>query len=285
MSANVSADRMEPLPVLPARRPKSQHDTAVTPQRGSVASELHQSCWPGLTKKPNLDWIDDLTYCRRRLKRGESVYRAGDKFTSIYKVRSGFFKMEKVLDVGREQVTGFCITGEIMGLEGIGTEVHTSNAVALEDSEVCVIPYSWLENLDCDQRILQRHLLKTMSDAIARDISIILILGTLCAIERTSMFLLDVSQRYAAQGYSASEFNLRMSREEIGSYLGMTLETVSRTLSRLHKAGVISVQYKNIRIIDLAALAHCLGQQAGRRAAQAQHLQRQEQHEPRRLHD
>jgi CRP/FNR family transcriptional regulator len=216
---------------------------------------LREMCLPcGLTGQ-DASRMDELVYTRRRIERGECLYRTGDKFHSLYAVRSGFFKTLQMLQDGREQVTGFHMAGEIMGMDGIGPEQHGSSAVALEDSEVCVIPYSRLESLGRDVPALHRQFHKVMSREIAQEHGVMLLLGTMRAEERLAAFLLNLSQRFTARGYSASEFNLRMTREEIGSYLGLKLETVSRAFSKFQEDGLINVQQKRIRIFSVAGLS------------------------------
>jgi CRP/FNR family transcriptional regulator len=234
-------------------RSVSQSNVAKVATRCSSCN-LRELCLPcGLTGQ-DADRMDQLIYTRRRVGRGESLYRAGDEFSALYAVRSGFFKTIQMLEDGRDQVTGFHMGGEIMGMDGIGSEEHSSSAVALEDSEVCVIPYSRLVNFGHDMRGLQRQFHKVMSREIAQEHSVMLLLGTMRAEERLAAFLLNLSQRFTARGYSASEFNLRMTREEIGSYLGLKLETVSRAFSKFQEDGIISVHQKNIRILDIAGL-------------------------------
>jgi CRP/FNR family transcriptional regulator len=221
---------------------------------------LRELCLPCGLSGQEVDRVDELIYTRRRMRRGESLYRAGDEFSSLYAVRSGFFKTLQTLEDGRDQVTGFYMSGEIIGLDGIGPEVHMLNAVALEDSEVCVIPYSRLENLGRDMHAVRHQFHKVMSREIVREHGVMLLLGTMRAEERLATFLLNLSQRFTARGYSASEFNLRMTREEIGSYLGLKLETVSRAFSRFQEDGLISVQQKHIHILDVAGLRKVMGQ-------------------------
>ena len=221
---------------------------------------LREMCLPCSLSGQDVVRADELIYTRRRLKRGESLYRAGDQFSSIYAVRSGFFKTVQTLEDGRDQVTGFNMAGEIMGMDGIGPEVHVLNAVALEDSEVCVIPYSRLESLGRDMHELRHQFHKVLSREIVREHGVMLLLGTMRAEERLATFLLNLSQRFTARGYSPSEFNLRMTREEIGSYLGLKLETVSRAFSRFQEDGLISVQQKHIHILDVDGLRSVLGQ-------------------------
>jgi CRP/FNR family transcriptional regulator len=247
-----------PMPAIPVRD--------VT--RGSVAKfpthcsscGLRESCLPCGLSGQDIDRVDDLVYTRRRLKRAESLFRAGDKFSSFYAVRTGFFKTVQTLEDGRDQVTGFHMAGEIMGMDGIGPDAHTCNATALEDSEVCVIPYSRLENLGRDMHAVRHQFHKMMSREIVREHGVMLLLGTMRAEERLATFLLNLSQRFTARGYSPSEFNLRMTREEIGSYLGLKLETVSRAFSKFQEDGLISVQQKHVQILDVAGLKNCMGQ-------------------------
>jgi CRP/FNR family transcriptional regulator len=224
---------------------------------------LRELCLPMGLSGAEIERLDQLVYTRRRLKRGESLYRSGDGFGSIYAVRSGFFKSSVVLEDGRDQVTGFHMPGEILGLDGIGSERHACGATALEDSEVCVIPFARLEEVSREIRSLQHQFHKVMSREIVRDQGVMMLLGTMRAEERLAAFLLNLSQRFVARGYSPSEFHLRMTREEIGSYLGLKLETVSRVFSRFQEARLIVVQQKHIRILDpdglRALLARCEG--------------------------
>jgi CRP/FNR family transcriptional regulator len=215
---------------------------------------LRELCLPYGLNREELERLDDLVSTRRRVKRGEHLYRAGEKFDAIYAIRSGFFKTDVLLEDGRDQVTGFQMAGELLGLDGISSEHHTCNAVALEDSETCSIPFSRLESLSREIQTLQHHFHKVMSREIVRDHGVMMLLGTMRAEERLAAFLLNLSQRFTARGFSHTEFNLRMTREEIGSYLGLKLETVSRAFSRFQEEGFISVQQKHIHILNVAGL-------------------------------
>jgi CRP/FNR family transcriptional regulator, anaerobic regulatory protein len=253
--------------IVPVRRRVA---AAAAPEPGKIAQcktactgcNLRELCPPccGLTR-PERDAADRLVFVRSRLRRGQSLYRAGDRFTSLYAVRDGFFKSTVVLENGRDQVTGFCMTGEVLGMDGIGPERHGCNTIALEDSEVCAIHFARLQELTRAIPSLQRNFHKMMSREIVREHGMMLLLGRMNADERLAMFLLNLSQRFAASGGSASAFNLRMTREEIGSYLGLKLETVSRTLSKFQDEGLITVQQKFIRILDAAALERVLGRE------------------------
>ena len=214
----------------------------------------------GLSEK-EVAKLDKLVDARRKIKRSQHLYRAGESFEAIYAIKTGFFKTDVLLEDGRDQVTGFQMAGEILGMDGISTEAHTCNAVALEDSEVCVIPFVQLEGLSREIQALQHHFHKVMSREIVRDHGVMMLLGTMRAEERLAAFLLNLSQRFTARGYSPQEFHLRMTREEIGSYLGLKLETVSRAFSRFQEEGFISVQQKHIRILDIAPLRQLLTHQ------------------------
>ena len=198
--------------------------------------------------------MENLVVHHRKVRRGEHIYNAGDHFSAIYTVHAGFFKTDVLLPDGRDQVTGFQMAGEMLGLDGIGTEQHTCNAVALEDSEVCVIPFNRLEGMLRQISSLQSHFHKLMSREIVRDHHVMMWLGTMRAEERVAAFLINLSERLMQRGFSSAEFNLRMTREEIGSYLGLKLETVSRAFSRFHESGLINVQQRNIRIISTEGL-------------------------------
>jgi CRP/FNR family transcriptional regulator, anaerobic regulatory protein len=210
---------------------------------------LRELCLPCGLAASDADLLVDLVYTRKRVKRSESLYRAGGGFDSLFAVRSGFFKSSVVLEDGRDQVTGFHMAGEILGMDGIGTDSHSSDVIALEDSEVCIIPYAHLE-----EPPLQRQLHKVMSRELVRDQGVMMLLGTMKAEERLAAFLLNLSTRFVARGFSPSEFHLRMTREEIGSYLGLSLETVSRLFSRFQDEFLITVQQKHICILDVPGL-------------------------------
>lgn len=198
--------------------------------------------------------LDEVVEKRRKIKQGEQLFGNGETFTSLYAIRTGFFKTCISTEDGREQVTGFQMAGEILGLDGIVTDHHNCNAVALEDAEVCVMPFASVEELSREFPVLQRHVHKIMSREIVRENSVMMLLGNMRAEERLAAFLLNLVQRLHARGFSQSEFVLRMTREEIGSYLGMKLETVSRTFSKFSDEGIIDVKQRYVRIVEPEAL-------------------------------
>ena len=198
--------------------------------------------------------LDELVTTRRRVRRGAPLFVAGDAFTSLYAIRSGFFKTYIATEDGRNQVTGFQMAGEILGLDGIACGNHSCYAIALEDAEVCVMPYERMDELSREIPALQKHLQKILSREIVREHGVMMMLGSMRAEERLATFLLDIVQRLHARGFSSSELVLRMTREEIGSYLGLKLETVSRTFSLFAERGILSVKHRHICILDADAL-------------------------------
>jgi CRP/FNR family transcriptional regulator len=221
---------------------------------------LRELCLPAGLDAGEMERVDRLVTHRRRLRRGAGLYHAGEPLAGLFAIRSGFMKSCVLHDDGREQVAGFHMAGDLLGLDAIGSGNHTCDTVALEDTEVCEIPFASLEQLSREMPSLQHQLHRIMSREIVRDHGVMLLLGSMSAGERLAAFLLNLSQRFAARGYSPSEFRLRMTREEMGSYLGLKLETVSRTLSSFQERGLIEVRQKQVRIIDFAGLKALLEQ-------------------------
>ena len=203
--------------------------------------------------------FDEIATSKRKMAKGSSLYVAGDAFESLYAVRSGAFKTVGVSRHGDEKVTGFHLPGELLGLDAINSGSHSFNAVALEDSEVCVIPFQRLERLAMTIPALQHQLLRLLSGDISRDHGLMLLLGSMTAEQRVAAFLLSLSKRHQRLGFSATHFMLRMTREEMGNYLGLTLETVSRLMSRFQREGLIGLQQRDIEIKNSAALKEIVG--------------------------
>jgi CRP/FNR family transcriptional regulator len=215
---------------------------------------LRELCLPVGMSNQQLERLDDIVATRRTVARGEALFHVGDAFTALYAVRTGFFKTCVSSEDGRDQVTGFQMAGELLGLDGIGTDRHTCDALALEDSQVCIIPFHQLEELSRELSDLQRHFHKIMSREIVRDHGVMLLLGSMRAEERLAAFLLNLTQRLRTRGFSSSSLILRMTREEIGSYLGLKLETVSRAFSRFQDEGILTVKQRQIEVLDPDAL-------------------------------
>ncbi|MEF9999746.1 MAG: fumarate/nitrate reduction transcriptional regulator Fnr [Comamonas sp.] len=224
---------------------------------------LRELCLPIGLNEEQMERIDTIVAVRRKVKRGALLFHNGEAFSSLYAIRTGFFKTSVATEDGRDQVTGFQMAGEIIGLDGIVNDHHTCDAVALEDAEVCVMPFDKLEQLSREVTVLQNHVHKVMSREIVREHGVMLLLGSMRAEERLAAFVLNLVQRLHTRGFSASELVLRMTREEIGSYLGLKLETVSRTFSKFVDEGIVEVKQRHIRILDTDALKRIVNNQHG----------------------
>ena len=220
---------------------------------------LKEVCLPGGLDSNDLGELEDLTRVKRRVAKGAALYRSGDAFASLYALRSGSFKCVGASRPGEEKVTGMYLPGDILGLDAINSLKHGYDAFALEDSEVCVIPFSRLAQLAQRMPQLQTQLLRILSGDISRDHGLMLLLGAMDAEQRIAAFLLSLSRRYQRLGYAAAQFSLRMTREEIGSYLGLTLETVSRVFSRLQRDGLLLAHQKEVELKNVPALQEKVG--------------------------
>ena len=214
--------------------------------------------------------LPDVRFPVRQLKAGETLHRAGDHFVAIYVVRSGFLKTVTVDLSGEEQVLAFPMGGDVIGLDGLDAERYASDVVALDASQVAVVSFARIARLGHEYPFLERLLYAAFSRELIRKRNVIWLLGTLHAEARLATFLADLSERFGRLGYSRSSFALRMSREEIGSYLGIKLETVSRAFSTFAAAGLMSVDRKEVALRDVAGLQRVVRPQdeAGARPAQ-----------------
>jgi CRP/FNR family transcriptional regulator len=253
------AAAVEQWPMSSHNRPPMTPIKAAALKVACSNCNLRELCLPVGFSEHELERLDTLVATRRTVHRGEALFRNGDPFEAVYAVRTGFFKTRVSSEDGRDQVTGFQMAGELLGLDGIGSDHHTCDAVALEDSQVCVIPYGQLEHLSREFTDLQRQFHRIMSREIVRDHGVMLLLGSMRAEERLAAFLLNLTQRLRARGFSASSLVLRMTREEIGTYLGLKLETVSRCFSRFQEEGVLEVRARQVRILDADALRKVVG--------------------------
>ena len=221
---------------------------------------MHELCLPAVVNNADLDRLESIMSKRIRVERGDSLYRAGDLFTTLYAVRLGHFKTVYSEGPATKQIIGFQMSGEILGMEGIGTSRHRCSSIALEDSEVCEIPYARLESLLAELPSLQAHFHRMMSRDINREHQVMLLLGSMSADQRVAAFLLNRSRRYETRGFSPSHFVLRMTREDIGNYLGLTIESVSRVFSRFKKNDWIEGSPRDVKLIDREALERlCTG--------------------------
>ena len=215
---------------------------------------LRELCLPVGLHLKEIEQLEEIVSTRRRVKRGDALYRAGDKFEALYAIRLGFLKSAVMSSDGREQVTSFHMSGDIVGLDGLASMVYSSDLIALEDTEVCILPFARLEELSEEMPTWSSHFQRLLAREIVRQNGVMLLLGSMHAEERLAAFILNLSQRFEQRGYSRSEFVLRMTRAEIGSYLGLKLETVSRVLSRFSHDNLIIVNQKHVQILDFDGL-------------------------------
>jgi CRP/FNR family transcriptional regulator len=215
---------------------------------------MHQLCLPMGLDDADIVRLDQVIGRSRRLARDERLYQMGEPFRNLYAIRFGHFKTYQVNAAGEQQITGFQMAGELLGMDAISGDRHQCDAVALEDCEVCEIPFAGLEQLFGEVPTLLRHFHRIMSQEITREQNVMLLLGNMRAEQRFAVFLINLSSRYAARGYSSTSFQLRMSREDIGNYLGLTIESISRLLSRFKKQGLLKVDKREVTLLEPALL-------------------------------
>lgn len=216
---------------------------------------LRELCLPLGLKEQDLLVLETLIKRIRKLKKGEYIYQMGQPLVSLFAIRSGSAKTCEISTTGDVQITGFHLAGELVGVDGISSDRHHCDAVALEATEVCEIPYRKLEDLAHEVQGLQHRLFKILSHEIVQDGELLLMLGKMNAEERLAVCLLNFSQRFQALGYSATDFKLSMSRQDLGDYLGLALETVSRLFSRFQDDALLEVDGRRIQILDMMRLA------------------------------
>jgi CRP/FNR family transcriptional regulator len=238
----------QPLPVV-----TSEPSVSALPA-GCAGCSMHQLCLPVGLDDHEINRLDQIIGRRRRIERDERLYQVGEPFRNLYAIRFGHFKTYQNNASGEQQITGFQMAGELLGMDAISIDRHHCDAVALEDSEVCEVPFARLEELFGQVPTLLRHFHRTMSQEITREQNVMLLLGNMRAEQRFAVFLTNLSARYAARGYSATSFQLRMSREDIGNYLGLTIESISRLLSRFKKQGWVKVDKREVTLLDPAML-------------------------------
>lgn len=219
---------------------------------------LASLCLPLSLNLEDMDALDEIVKRGRPLKKGEFLFRQGDAFNSVFAVRSGALKTFSLSDSGDEQITGFHLPSELVGLSGMDSESYPVSAMALETTSVCEIPFERLDELSVQLPQLRRQLMRVMSREIRDDQQMMLLLSKKTADERIATFLVNLSARFRARGFSANQFRLAMSRNEIGNYLGLAVETVSRVFTRFQQNKLLEAEGKEVHILDpieLCALA------------------------------
>ena len=230
---------------------------------------ISQLCIPFSLNTNELDQLDNIIERKKPIHKGDELFKAGDHLRSLFAIRSGSVKSYTITENGEEQITGFHLAGDLVGFDAISREHHPSFAEALETSMVCEIPYETLDDLCGKMPKLRQQILRLMSDEIGADQNMLLLLSKKSAEERLASFIYELSRRFGERGFSSREFRLTMTRGDIGNYLGLTVETISRLLGRFQKAGMIAVQGKYITVLDVESLALAAGRQQSSDAAQA----------------
>ena len=221
--------------------------------------QTRKFCLPQNINNYEIDRVDHIVQMRRTVKKGSKLIKSGAAFHAIYAIRTGFFKTSVSTDSGQEHLIGFQMSGDSLGMDGIATQKHISDVMALEDSTICVLPIHEIENLSRVSPVFQRHFLRMLSKEIVRESHDMLMLSQMSAEARVASFIQNLTHRLQARGFSNSELLLRMSRIEIGQYLGLNLETISRTLTRLSQNSIIEINKRHLRILDKAGLTRITG--------------------------
>ncbi len=216
---------------------------------------INQLCLPFSLNDKEIKKLDDIIQRKRPLHKSDKLFKAGDKFNALYAVRSGSFKSYSLSASGEEQIVGFHLPGDIIGFDAINNQSHPTYAVALETAMICEIPFNVVDELSTDLPKLKQQIMRLMSNDIIVDREMMFLLNKKTAEQKLAAFIYSLSQRFKERGFSESEFRLTMTRAEIGNYLGLTVETISRLLGRFQKQNLIQVEAKFIKIINLNELA------------------------------
>lgn len=223
-------------------------------QRGCTTCSLRELCMVGGLGFPEINRVEQIVHHRTPLATGETLFRCGDAFHSLYIVRSGCLRTTWRSGSGEEQVIGFHLPGELVGLDAISPGCHQCDAVALDRASLCAIAFDELEHVAERVPALQRQLLRVVSRDWGQEHNHIAALGRRSARERLAVFLSSLASRIERAGGSGESFQLTMSRADIANYLGLALETVSRVMTRMADEGIISIDRKQIRILNRDAL-------------------------------
>ena len=218
-----------------------------------------QLCLPFTLNDAELDKLDQIIQRKRPSHKGDHLFEAGKQLQALYAVRTGSFKTYTLTEQGEEQITGFHLPGDVIGFDAIGDQQHPSYAQALETAMVCEIPFHNLDQLLDQVPKLRQQLMRLMSQDIHGDQQMMLLLNRKTAEEKLAAFLTNLAQRFGSRGFSRKEFRLTMTRGEIGNYLGLTVETISRLLGRFHKDELIHVDGKLITITNFEELSRVAG--------------------------
>ena len=255
-NADIEAGRLTPVKSNISVRP-SATVLKICPHNSTVSCascRLSELCLPLALNKSEIHKLDAIVERNRPLTKGDHLYRQSDEFKSVYAVRSGSFKSYFLSNSGKSRVTGFYLLGDIIGMDGIASDKYANSTSALEHSSICEIPFSQLGKLSRELPSLQHHFFAIMGNEIVKDQQVHTLLSSYSAEERTASFLLGLSSRYARVSLSPTRFLLSMTRGDIGEYLGLTVETVSRIFTSLQKKRLISVDNREIELLDIESL-------------------------------
>jgi CRP/FNR family transcriptional regulator len=255
-NADIEAGRLTPVKSNISVRP-SATVLKICPHNSTVSCascRLSELCLPLALNKSEIHKLDAIVERNQPFTKGDHLYRQTDEFKSVYAVRSGSFKSYFLSDSGKSRVTGFYLLGDIIGMDGIASNKYANSTSALEHSSICEIPFSQLGKLSRELPSLQHHFFAIMGNEIAKDQQVHTLLSSYSAEERTASFLLGLSSRYARVSLSPTRFLLSMTRGDIGEYLGLTVETVSRIFTSLQKKRLISVDNREIELLDIESL-------------------------------
>jgi len=215
---------------------------------------LHELCLPHGLQATDLKKLEVVVKGSHPIEKGKHLYRTDDIFESFYAIRSGSVKVYVINESGEEQIIGFYFPGEIIGFDGIEHHKHLTSAVALETTTFCSLPYDKINDICMQIPDLQNQMFRLLSREISNENQLLLTINKRSAEERIASFLISLSSRFKKLGYSAKEYNLPMSRQEIGNYLGLTIETVSRLFSKFQRNGLVTINRKSIRLENLPAI-------------------------------
>jgi CRP/FNR family transcriptional regulator, anaerobic regulatory protein len=259
VNTQFSADAVADFPVRTEAPSELRDRTSQTAPPSCSTCYLQRVCLPCGSTLDELEEVDAVVQRKRKVQRGAAIYARGDRFESLYAIHSGAFKSVTSSSARQSKVTGLHLPADLLGLDAISSEIHQYDAIAVEDSEVCVLPYPNLIHLTVRLPSVQAHVLTMMSRDIARDSGLVLRLGHMDAEQRVGAFLVALSERYIRLGYPGNRFDMRLTREDIASYLGLTAETVSRVFSRLQSGGFIDAQRSQVNIKELPKLRQLVG--------------------------
>ncbi|MDO6618291.1 MULTISPECIES: electron transport transcriptional regulator EtrA [unclassified Shewanella] len=220
---------------------------------------MESLCIPFSLNNNELDRLDEIIERKKPVQKGDQIFKSGDPLKSLFAIRSGTIKSYTITEQGDEQITGFHLAGDVIGFDGIHSQIHQSFAQALETAMVCEIPFDTLDTLAGSMPKLRQQIMRLMSNEIMSDQEMILLLSKKNAEERLAAFISNLANRFGSRGFSPHEFRLTMTRGDIGNYLGLTVETISRLLGRFQKSGFIEVKGKYITIVDHKALSQLAG--------------------------